>query len=104
MRDPTIISRAASLFVAGLYVGLALWGVFPKNAIGGIGPAIALGLPLIWFPDFIAGMKGFIGRASAHSEEPSSMIVFTGWVILVILPLVVVWLCTETPAQQVLPH
>src|SRR5271154_4987236 len=104
MRDPAIISRAASLLVSGLYVGLAVWGVFPRNAYGGIGLGMFLGLPLIWFPNFSAGVRGFIGRASAHAEEPESMIVFTGWAILVILPVVIALLCTQTPPVRVLPH
>jgi len=63
MRDTTIISRVASLLVAGLYAGLTFWGVFPSNAIAVIPTAMFLGLPLIWFPDFVAGWEGFIGRA-----------------------------------------
>src|SRR5271154_5159178 len=104
MRDPAIISRVASLLVSGLYVGLAVWGVFPPNAYGGIGLGMYLGLPLIWFPNFSAGVRGFIGRASAHTEEPESMIVFTGWVILLILPVVVAWLYAQPPPVRILPH
>jgi hypothetical protein len=104
MPDPAIISKVASLLVSGLYVGLAFWGVFPRNAIAVIPTAMLLGLPLIWFPNFSAAVRGFIGRASAHAEEPSSMIVFTGWVILVVLPVVVAMLCSQTPAVHVLPH
>ena len=104
MNDPTIISRAASLLVSGLYVALALWGVFPRRSIGSIGPAIAIALPLIWFPNFSAAIRGFIGRASVHSEEPEAMIVFMGWLILLIVPLVVAWLSADAQPAHVLPH
>ena len=95
MLDPAIISRVASLLVSGLYVGLTAWGVFPQNAYGGIALGMLLGLPAIWFPNFFAAVRGFIGRASVHAEEPESMIVFAGWVVLVILPLVVAWLSAQ---------
>jgi hypothetical protein len=104
MRDPAIISRVASLLVSGLYVGLAYWGVFPQNAYGGILLGMFLGLPPLWFPNFFAGVRGFIGRASVHAEEPESMIVFAGWVILVVLPVVIALLCTQSPPIRVLPH
>jgi hypothetical protein len=104
MRDPVIISRVASLLVSGLYLGLAFGGVFPENAIASIGAAMFLGLPLIWFPNISAAIRGFIGRASAHGEEPESMIIFAGWLTLVILPLVVAMLCTQTPPVKIFPH
>jgi len=93
----------ASLLVAGLYVGLALWGAFPKSALGGIGPAIAFGLPLIWFPNLAAFVVRGFSRASGP-EEPESMIVFAGWLILLILPFAVAWLSADARPVRVLPH
>jgi hypothetical protein len=104
MPDSAILSKVASLLVAGLYASLAFVGVFPHNAIGVIAGTIFLSLPLIWFSESISRWRAFAGIATGRRAEPSFMIAFTGWAILVILPPAVAWLYMQTPDVKIMPH
>ncbi|HEV8066096.1 MAG TPA: hypothetical protein VGP76_00065 [Planctomycetaceae bacterium] len=80
------ISRAASILVAASYLCLAALGKLPNSLVASIAPALIFGLPLIWFPEQIGGLTGFVGRATVHSDTPPFLVAFMGWVFLLGFP------------------
>jgi hypothetical protein len=91
-----IISRAASLLVAGSY---AIYAVFQGRATGAdlmtFCLALTMPLALIWFPEQIASVVGFMGRATVHPDTPPFLVAFMGWVFLVGFPLLIVVLAPK---------
>ena len=84
------ISRLLSLIVAGIYVFIAcFWSEAVEDFAGVLFVALLLGLGCIWFGDELgAGLTGArFGLIS--SSSPGWVVKFTGWVILLGLPLVV---------------
>jgi len=94
----TIASRIASLLVVALYVGLAAFDVLPHSVRGTLGCAILFGLPLIWLPEPIGSLSGYLGHGRVTIETPPFLVAFAGWVFLLVVPLVVAVL--SQPGQE----
>jgi hypothetical protein len=48
--------------------------------------AVLIPLALIWFPEQVAGLTGFIGNPTVHPETPPFLVSFIGWIFLVGFP------------------
>ena len=75
--------RIISLGIGAVYV-LILWlaGDLSEGFKGGLGVALILGLPCIWYGDELGGILGF----QITSTTPGSFVKFIGWVFLLALP------------------
>jgi hypothetical protein len=84
------IGKVASLAIAAVYVvAMFLGGGSESSTI--IEGCIALLLPLalIWFPEELGSMTGYVGRGgNIDTETPPFMVSFAGWFFLVGLPLI----------------
>lgn len=55
--------------------------------------ALLLPLALIWFPDGLGSMTGYVGRGgNINTETPSILVSITGWFFLVGLPVLMYFL------------
>jgi hypothetical protein len=86
-----IISKAASLLTATLYLCLAVFGKFPQDLGGPIALALIVGLPLIWFPEPIGSLTGYfgIGHGAITVETPPVLVALAGWMFLIGVPALV---------------
>ena len=84
-----LVSRCLSLLIAGIYVALCLTLEGPKAA-----PAcliLALPLALIWFPEELGAMTGYLAHGPITAETPPILVAIMGWLFLLspaLLPLV----------------
>jgi len=84
------ISRTLSLLVAGIYVFIACFGGEAVEDFAGVlAVALLLGLGCIWFGDELG--EGLTGARFGliSSPSPGWAVKFTGWVIILGLPLAV---------------
>jgi hypothetical protein len=86
------LSKVVALGIAAAYViaGFALeksWA-FALTVAGGA----LLPLALIWFPGFLGGMTGWGTHAPVDQPSPPRLIAATGWLLLLGLPALVLFL------------
>jgi hypothetical protein len=86
------ISKVVALTIAAAYViaGFALeksWA-FALTVAGGT----LLPLALIWFPEFLGGLTGWGTRAPVDRPSPPLLVVGMGWLFLLGLPVLVLFL------------
>jgi hypothetical protein len=93
-----IISRCASLLVVAMYLCLAAFDELPNNVGGTIGVALLFGLPLIWFPEPIGSLTGYLGHGRISVETPPFLVAFGGWLFLLGVPVVVAILSRQGTA------
>jgi hypothetical protein len=89
-----IISRGLSLVIAAIYLGFAL--------IGGGGAAViqlcvllVWPLAMIWFPEPLGSLSGYIGGGRVNVETPPFLVAFMGWFFLLGLPVVIALLLSS---------
>lgn len=78
--------KILSLLIAAAYVLVAILA----GGWGGIRVCFALLLPLalIWFPDELGSMTGFVGRGGyVDQESPPVLVSLMGWFFLVGFPI-----------------
>jgi hypothetical protein len=91
-----IISRAASLLVAGFYLLRAVQdGEATVALLVMLCLALAIPLGLIWFPDRISDVTGFTDLATVHPDTPPFLVTFMGWVFLIGFPLLIAVLASS---------
>jgi hypothetical protein len=96
MSKSAILSRVASLFVVALWICLAAWNRLPEAAPGTMSLALFVGLPLIWLPETIGSLTGYIGHGPITLETPPVLVAFAGWLFLVGVPLIAALLSNDT--------
>jgi hypothetical protein len=82
----TVVSRGGSLLVVVLYLCLAAAGALPGSVAGPILGGLLFGLPLIWFPEPIGSMTGYMGHGRVRIETPPFLVAFAGWMFLLVIP------------------
>jgi hypothetical protein len=83
--DRELASKVAAVVIALCYsvaVAIHEWALAPMAAI-----AVMLIVPLglIWFPEEIGSISGYIGKGQTISETPPGLVSFMGWLILIIV-------------------
>jgi len=89
MSKSDIISRAASLLVAVLYLMLIASDRVAANLRGPMTFGMLLALLLIWFPEPIGSVTGVLGHGRIDTESPPVLVAFMGWVFLVGIPVLI---------------
>ncbi len=81
------IGKLISIAVAITYVIAVFVAGAPLKAIGAICLALLLPVGLIWFPDEIGSISGYIGRGGLiTTETPGFLITAAGWFLLLGYP------------------
>lgn len=89
------ISRIASLLIA---LPAMIAGIIEVTAEKGFGPdvfaplVLLFPLALIWFPEPIGSITGYIGHGRISVETPPVLVAAAGWFFLVGFPLVLMLL------------
>lgn len=79
--------KLVSVAVAITYVILVIVVGAPLKAIGAVCLALLFPLALIWFPDEIGSITGYIGRGGLiTTETPGFLISAAGWFLLLGYP------------------
>jgi hypothetical protein len=84
---------ALAIAVAEIIAGLALersWAFALTVAVGALLP-----LALIWFPEFLGGLTGWGTRARVDQPSPSRLVVTAGWLLLLGLPALMLFLAVN---------
>jgi hypothetical protein len=89
------VSKLVAIAIAAAYViaGFALekgWA-FALTVAGGT----LLPLALIWFPEFLGGLTGWGTRAPVDRPSPSNLVVGMGWLFLLGLPALILFLASN---------
>ena len=87
-------SKLLALLIAAVYVGLAARSEDARiDDILAMAGALLFPLALIWFPEALGSMTGYVGRGGyIDTETPPALVAAAGWFILVGLPVVAYWL------------
>jgi len=88
------IGRCLSLVIGmGYAVGIVLWAVGHCNSTAEIVVrsyqdclGVCVPVALIWFPEQIGAMTGYLGRGVVDMESPPILVTIMGWVFLVGIP------------------
>lgn len=88
-------SKILALLIAVAYMACIFAatddGDLPEIAFKGTF-ALLFVLALIWFPEEIGSIKGYVGRGGfINRETPGCMVSTMGWLLLVGVPLVLWW-------------
>ena len=83
--DREFASKIVAVVIAFCFsvaVAIHEWALAPAAAL-----AVFLILPLglIWFPEEVGSMSGYIGKGQTLSETPPTLVSFMGWLILVVI-------------------
>jgi hypothetical protein len=79
-------AKLLSLVIAVVYAALLIANQSAETAFKGCA-VLLLPLALIWFPDQLGGMTGYVGRGgNIDTETPPVLVSIMGWLFLVGLP------------------
>ena len=82
------IGKLLSLIIALVYVVLLIVNQSAKAAFEG-SAVLLLPLALIWFPDELGTMMGYVGGSgNINTETPPILVSIMGWFLLVGMPLI----------------
>jgi hypothetical protein len=81
------IPKILSLVIALVYIALIIVNLGAKTAFSAC-IVLLLPLALIWFPDELGSMMGYVGRGNIDTETPSIVVSILGWFFLIGMPLI----------------
>lgn len=81
------IGKLVSVVIALVYVVLLLVNQSVKTAVEG-SAILLIPLALIWFPDELGSVLGYVGGGNINTETPPILVSIMGWFLLVGMPLI----------------
>lgn len=94
---PITIPKLAAVLIAVVYVALA---AFTEDTsaedIAFLAVGLLFPLALIWFPEALGRMTGYVGYGPRiNTETPPAIVAACGWFLLLGGPVLVYWLATR---------